>query len=271
MTPSVPREINPVFKHTMVFRMLRRDDVLQFTLRDVGMFANEHLGGRLGPAVIAVGSLKVGEHFEGYLDMVATKTGFGDPVLKVQARFPRYEIPDLPATGTAEAVIGMLRSSVVPEPRAPLPPPPVAEPWAPSPVIENTDEELQQAMMPEDPKTSASFGVGMSGGGSPDAVDASHGTPALDGGSGVGGGCVAAGIGMLGGGSSGDVGMGGGSSSGDGMPGGFEVLGGGSSSDVGGGCVAVGVGMSGGGNTSSRFWINESVLAVSKIAVYTQT
>ena len=106
-TPSVPREINPVWKHSLMFPMLGRGDVLRFSVRDTGLFASEHLGGTLGPRVVAQCTLKVGDDFQGYLDMVPSKEGVGEPVLKVLARFLAYHDPELPPAGVAAAMAGV--------------------------------------------------------------------------------------------------------------------------------------------------------------------
>ena len=93
-TPTVPRDINPVFRCTFTMSMLRCGDVLRFTMRDTGLFANEHLGGKLGPRTVATATLKVGDSFEGYLEMVVPAQpipGVGEPVLKVKALFPQYD------------------------------------------------------------------------------------------------------------------------------------------------------------------------------------
>ena len=106
-TPSVPRDINPVFKHTIVMEMLRRGDVIRLTMRDTGLFASEHLGGTFGPKTVATATLKAGDGFEGYLDMVPMvfKEGVGEPVLRVIARFPQYEDPARPPVGSTAAFV----------------------------------------------------------------------------------------------------------------------------------------------------------------------
>lgn len=103
-TPSVPREINPVWKHSLMFPMLGRGDVLRFTIRDTGLFASEHLGGTLGPRAVAQCTLKVGDDFQGYLEMLPSREGVGEPVLKVSARFLAYHDPELPPAGVASAL-----------------------------------------------------------------------------------------------------------------------------------------------------------------------
>ena len=102
------RDINPVFRHTFVFRMLGRGDVLGFTLKDTGLFSKEHLGGTFGPKVVADCSLPVGTDFDGYLEMSPCKEGFSQPVLKVVARFPLSPVVDeMPPEGLAAAMVGM--------------------------------------------------------------------------------------------------------------------------------------------------------------------
>ena len=107
-TPQVPREINPVWKHTLMFTQLGRRDVLRFTLRDTGLLTNEHLGGAFGPKIVATATLTVGTGFEGFLEMVPVKDGFGEPVLKLVARFPKYDRSALPPVGTTAAVLEAL-------------------------------------------------------------------------------------------------------------------------------------------------------------------
>ena len=104
-TPQVPRDINPVWKHTFTFTQLGRGDVLRLTLRDTGLLSSEHFAGTFGPKLVATATLKAKEDFEGYLEMVPIRDGFGEPVLKLVARFPGYNFTaSLPAQGTTAAV-----------------------------------------------------------------------------------------------------------------------------------------------------------------------
>ena len=121
-TPAVPRDINPVFKYTFVMSMLRRGDVLRLTMRDTGLFASEHLGGALGPKTVATATLKAGDGFDGYLEMVPSKEGVGEPVLRVIARFPQYEDPARPPVGSTAAVLEAMTQQAMTMPLASAPP-----------------------------------------------------------------------------------------------------------------------------------------------------
>ena len=104
-TPQVPRDINPVWKHTFTFTQLGRGDVLRLTLRDTGLLSSEHLGGTFGPKLVATATLKANQNLDKYIEMTPTRDGYGEPVLKVVARFPKYDFDaSLPAVGTAAAV-----------------------------------------------------------------------------------------------------------------------------------------------------------------------
>ena len=72
-TKAVVRDINPVFGDTIVMPMLKCGDVLRLTMRDTGLFASEHLGGAIGPKTVATATLKAGDGFDGYLEMVPSK------------------------------------------------------------------------------------------------------------------------------------------------------------------------------------------------------
>ena len=103
-TPQVPRDINPVWKHTFTFTQLGRGDVLRLSLRDTGLLSSEHLGG-FGPKLVATATLKAKQNLDGYIEMTPIRDGYGEPVLKVVARFPTYNFEaSLPAVGTTAAV-----------------------------------------------------------------------------------------------------------------------------------------------------------------------
>ena len=173
------RDINPVFKHTFVMMsMLRRGDVLRFTMVDTGLFANAHFGGSLGPRTVATATLKVGDGFEGYLEMVPTahKEGAGEPVLKVTARFPQYEDPARPPVGTTAALLEAINQQAMRE-MTPLAAAPLAEELPAT--MTQAEDTSSEAWSPEVPKSTepAVLGpdVGVSGrpaGSSSDVGDA---------------------------------------------------------------------------------------------------
>ena len=82
------------------------------TMRDTGLFASELLGGALGPRTVATATLKVGDGFDGYLEMVPSKETVGEPVLRVIARFPQYEDPARPPVGSTAAIVEAMGSTV---------------------------------------------------------------------------------------------------------------------------------------------------------------
>ena len=186
-TPQVPRDINPVWKHTMMFAQLGRQDVLRFTLRDTGLFSNEHLGGAFGPKQVATATLKVGTDFEGFLEMVPARGDVGEPVLKLVARFPKYEAgcPEVgvsggafPPVGTTAAVREALeqrqQQALRQEPEVPEPSAPPAEDTSedfPVSAKEQAQAQAQAQAQPTAPE------VGMSGG--PEAAQAQPAAPGV--------------------------------------------------------------------------------------------
>ena len=151
-TPAVTRDINPVFKYTFVMSMLRRGDVLRLTMRDTGLFASEHFGGSLGPRTVATATLKVGDGFEGYLEMVPTahKEGVGEPVLKVIARFPQYEDPARPPVGSTAALLEAINQQAMRE-MTPLAAAPLAEELPAT--MTQAEDTSSEAWSPEVPKS----------------------------------------------------------------------------------------------------------------------
>ena len=120
-TPEVPRDINPVFKYTFVMSMLRRGDVLRLTMRDTGLLTGTYLYGALGPRIVATATLKAGDGFDGYLEMVPSKEGVGEPVLKLITRFPQYEDLARPPVGSTAALVEMMTQQAMGMPLAAAP------------------------------------------------------------------------------------------------------------------------------------------------------
>ena len=101
--------------------MLRRGDVLRLTMRDTGLFASEHLGGALGPRTVATATLKAGDGFDSYLEMLPSKEAVGKPVLRVIARFPQYDDPARPPVGSTAAVLEAMAQQAMTLPLATAP------------------------------------------------------------------------------------------------------------------------------------------------------
>ena len=114
-TPSVPRDINPIWKKALMLSDVTDDDRLDFRVVDVGVFAESHLGERLGPRVIASTSLPL-KDFEGFVELQPYKAipGQGSPVLEVAVRVFHVHTPGLPPIGHTQAMVGMVEASAPP-------------------------------------------------------------------------------------------------------------------------------------------------------------
>ena len=110
-TEPMPRDVNPVFRHTFVFSSLASEDVLRVTIRDRGLFAAERFGGVIGPqVVVATCTMKVGANFDGHLDMEPCRNGYGKPVIHLVARFPEYTAINLPPVGVTQAMTSIFET-----------------------------------------------------------------------------------------------------------------------------------------------------------------
>ena len=58
-TKHVPRDVNPVFKSTVMITDVEESDLMQFLIKDVGVFEATHMGG-IGPKLIASGTMNIG-------------------------------------------------------------------------------------------------------------------------------------------------------------------------------------------------------------------
>jgi len=87
-TKQVQRDVNPMFKSTVVLMDLEQDDMLEFIVRDIGVFAVSHTGG-FGPRSIARGVLRAVEDFSGHLELTPIKEvpEQGPPVLQLTTRY----------------------------------------------------------------------------------------------------------------------------------------------------------------------------------------
>ena len=76
-------------------------DMIQFMVKDVGMFQESHVGG-IGPKLLASGSMKLCE-FQGFLPLEPAKeiAGQGGPILEISMRHsPAPDIlSELPSIG----------------------------------------------------------------------------------------------------------------------------------------------------------------------------
>ena len=100
--------VNPEFNSTVILPMLGRGDVIRLTLLDKGMCEQAHLGGLLGPKVVATATLRAGEDVDPFIPMEvssACKPGLGNPHLKLTVSWEWYSAldPAQPAAGTVSA------------------------------------------------------------------------------------------------------------------------------------------------------------------------
>ena len=86
-TKHVPRDVNPIFKSMVMLTEVDDSEMLQFLIKDVGVFEASHLMG-VGPKLVASATLKVGVDFNGWLEMEPAKliAGQGGPVLQLSVR-----------------------------------------------------------------------------------------------------------------------------------------------------------------------------------------
>ena len=155
-TKQVPRDINPIFKSTVVLMDVDQDDMLEFIVRDVGVFAVAHTGG-FGPRCVARGVLRAGEDFCGYLELTPSKEvpEQGPPVLQLTARHSTLlQDPDglgLPPLGNTSVLSSMFGSAGGPSPeQAVMPSAPSKESWpraapepSPEPVLDRVAEHFE--------------------------------------------------------------------------------------------------------------------------------
>ena len=109
-TKHVPRDINPIFKSMVMLTDVEGSEMLQFLIKDVGVFESPHVMG-VGPKLVASTTLKVGEDFNGWLEMVPAKliAGQGGPVLQVSLRHSALPDPRaaLPSVGNTSIHVEM--------------------------------------------------------------------------------------------------------------------------------------------------------------------
>ena len=96
-TKSVARDINPIFKSMVMLTGVGDNEMLQFLIKDVGVFEAQHMLG-VGPKLVASATFRIGRDFEGWLEMEPAKTipGQGGPVLMVSVRPVSYTHLTLP-------------------------------------------------------------------------------------------------------------------------------------------------------------------------------
>lgn len=107
-TSPVPRDINPIFNDVLAFEGLCLGESLHFRLKDSGLLKSEHLGGLLGPRVLAMGVLLVGQDFSGFLELAMTQEihkNAPPPMLHIRVNFCRDAEDGVPPSGHTAATV----------------------------------------------------------------------------------------------------------------------------------------------------------------------
>ena len=117
-TKHVTRDVNPIWKSMVMLQEVEDTDMIQFLVKDVGVFQDAHLG-CIGPKLLASGAMKVG-NFQGFLPLEPAKEipGQGWPILEISMRHSEAPSPlsELPSVGNTS-----LRREIfdIPTPSAP--------------------------------------------------------------------------------------------------------------------------------------------------------
>ena len=115
VTKQTPCQINPIWNSSVVLENLSLHDRVFFQVKDFGMLSESHLGGMLGPRGVASTSMKVGEAFNGFLELEpATEIPMnGSPLLQVVVRFSQVSVYGMPGLGDTDVLAGVFGSQGV--------------------------------------------------------------------------------------------------------------------------------------------------------------
>ena len=108
-TKPVPRAVNPQINGTIIAEDLNADDRLKFTVRDIGILQDQHMGG-FGPKDVASASLPL-EDWAGWLELTpeVDVPANGGPVMHVELKV--RETGMWPSSGFAADRLGLFQPS----------------------------------------------------------------------------------------------------------------------------------------------------------------
>ena len=103
----MPRAVNPQINSTIIAEDLNADDRLMFTVRDIGLLQDQHMGG-FGPKDVASAPLPV-EDFAGWLELMPAVDvpANGGPVMHVELKV--RETGMWPSSGFAADRLGLFQ------------------------------------------------------------------------------------------------------------------------------------------------------------------
>ena len=94
------RDINPLI-NAMLILEVDETDRLEVRVKDIGIFAESHAMGLLGPQLLATGTVDVGKEVDGYLELKPVKwlSLNGPPVIQLKVRWSRIAAEGVPTSG----------------------------------------------------------------------------------------------------------------------------------------------------------------------------
>jgi hypothetical protein len=115
----VHRDINPVWRASVVIEDIELSDKLKFTIVDSGLLSESHFGGLMGPKLVASAIMNVGQNFDGLLEMTPVHGVEGNlgPALRVSANF--MLAGKIPAEGNTSVLASMFGHETLGEASAP--------------------------------------------------------------------------------------------------------------------------------------------------------
>jgi hypothetical protein len=118
-TPAVQRDVNPIWKSSLVLTDVDENTLVKFVVIDMGLLSVNHLGGWIGPQTIASATLRAGEAFDGYLELSPSERveGNGNPVLRLSANFQIVAQTEIPTLGSTAMLVNFLQEE---QPSAPV-------------------------------------------------------------------------------------------------------------------------------------------------------